>query len=452
MAKSTELATTKAPKAKPIRLNSEKYTTGSVQAFNSKGCRFFLNYKDENGKWKTKNKTYRPAKGTKWSMTAAETELINWVAELDRAEAQAIEDAKHQAEQEAKQAQEKAKRAVTVESYMRAFIKEHAHEHEPRTVSEYDRLLRNHIAPILGDVPIQELDPEKVGAWVTALIEEKHYAPRTVRKAFIILRAGMRQAVERDTLAKDPTRTVNPPKVEKKNPNALDATGRRQVLKFIEIDPSGAYNMAYSFALVMGMRAGEICGLTWRHVDLKNRKLTIAQSLGMDSGARGAARWYIKEPKNAQSRRTLTIPAQLIDPLKARLAEAKKAAFANGMKWQNYYVVGAADGSFMNMDMLSHKWHDTAKVLDLKTTTGEPPRFHDLRHTWATKAVEDGKDIKSISAYMGHKDANMTLNIYASADPEANARTAQGVADSMFEEAAAPAGEIVEFSKTGTED
>lgn len=458
MARKAELATTDKKKAfdrsKSIKTGRTKYKSGSVQNLTTKSCRLYLSYQDEDGKYRAKTKTYRPNDGKALTESKAKEALVKWAAQLEQDEANAAEEAKRVAAEEAERKAVEEKKALTVENYMAAFIHEHANEHEPRTVSEYERLLRNHIAPYLGSYPIDELNPEIVAKWVTDLSDK--YAPRTVRKALIIFRAGMRQAVERDTIAKDPTRTVKPPKVVKDNPNALDANGRAKVLKFIAIEPTNAAYMGYTLALVMGMRAGEICGLTWRHVDLKRKKLNIVQSLGMDSGGKGADRWYIKKPKNEESERLLTIPDQLIEPLEKRLAHAREAAFANGMKWQDYYVIGGDDGSFMNIDSLSAKWHKTAEILELEsnTTTGKRPRFHDLRHTWATKAVEDGTDIKSVSSYMGHKDANMTLNTYASADPAANARTAQSVANSMFEEVQEHAndGEVLTLDKTGTED
>lgn len=436
----------KKKREKPIPIKSPTFSSGSVQSFTSHGCRLYLSYKDEEGKWKFKTKTLRPAKGKKLTQTEARNALALWAEELD---AQAIKE--KEAEEAARRAEEEAaNQKPTVKEYMTEYIKGRM-SIEQRTRSEYEDVLRLRIEPYLGSCRIDKLTPEMVQAWVNELSE--NYAPRSVRKAFVVLRAGMRLAVKRDTLDKDPTRTVETPQIETTNPNALDKAGAARVLKFISIEPSKPAYMGYSLALLMGMRQGEICGLIWRYVDLKKKELKVVQSLGHDLGMRGEGRFYIKEPKNKGSRRTLPIPDQLIEPLSVLQAHAKKAALANGMKWQDYYVIGFDDGSPMNGEMLGARWKNTAKALDLKGSEGVRPTFHDLRHTYATIAIHEGTDIKTISSYLGHKDAAMTLNIYASSDPKAKAQAEQKLADAMFEEMTKRGQDnVITFAKTGTED
>lgn len=420
----------------PITIpNATVYKTGSVQAIQGNTCRLFLSYKDEEtGKWKSKNKTYR-SENEKLTRKEATNALLVWAAELE-------EDLQTAA----------AAKKPTVAEYMRFYIDGRANKIERRTISEYDSLLKVHIAPKLGSYQIDELNPDIVQKWVNDCA--KTHAPRTVRKALVLLRSAMQQAVDRDTLIKNPCRTVEAPKVPHVNPNALDEKGRAKVLQFIAIDPTSAANMGYSLALLMGMRQGEICGLKWRYVDLDNKTLDIVEALSHDNNATGANHWYTKEPKTASSRRTLSIPDQLIEPLKARLAEARESAFSFGMDYRDFYVIGFADGSPMNGNMLSTRWRTTATALELVGIQGERPTFHDLRHTWATKAVADGTDIKTVSSVLGHTNAAMTLNIYASADPAAKKQAAQNVANSMFAEAQKHAkdGEVLEYKPTGTEN
>lgn len=416
------------------------YKKGNIQNLQGNSCRLYLSYKDGDH-WRYKTRTYR-TDGDRLTRTEAVEALIAWGQQL---EAELLE-AERRAEEEARN----KKRVPTVNEYMRAYIDERATSIERRTVSGYESILKRHIAPTLGEYRIDELTPEIVAAWVTECA--KTHAPRTVRKALVLLRSAMQQAVDRETLAKNPTRTVKPPKVPTTNPNALDERGRARVLQFIEIDPASAANVGFSLALVMGMRQGEVCGLKWRYVDLKAKTLDVVETLGRDDGKKGADHWYMKEPKTGGSRRTLSIPDQLVAPLKERLHVAKENAFKLGMDYRDFYVIGGEDGSFMNGDMLSARWHNVAKALELVGIQGTPPTFHDLRHTWATKAVGDGKDIKTVSSTLGHSNAAMTLNIYASADPAAKKETSQSVADSMFEEAHRNrGGSVVDFTKTGTE-
>ena len=83
------------------------------------------------------------------------------------------------------------------------------------------------------------------------------------------------------------------------------------------------------------------------------------------------------------------------------------------------YVIGGLDGRYPTPSVVSREWGQLRDLLGITDANGNPLKFHDLRHTWATIAVQSGADIKSVSAIMGHADASMTLNTYASSDADA---------------------------------
>lgn len=82
-------------------------------------------------------------------------------------------------------------------------------------------------------------------------------------------------------------------------------------------------------------------------------------------------------------------------------------------------------------------------------TQGKEPSFHDLRHTFATTAISEGVDVKSVASILGHTNAAMTLNIYASADPDAKRRAAKTVSEALERK---PKDARVIQLKTGTDD
>lgn len=405
--------------------NATLYKAGSIQGLKGNSCRLYLSYKDPEGVQRKKTRTYKSDTPTLTRDEAIDA-LKAWGMQLE-------------AELQGKAYQPTA---PTVSEYMGAYIEGRAHKIERRTVAEYKSLTNRFIDPALGAYQIDQLQPDLVQKWVNDCA--KDYAPRTVRKALVLLRSAMKQAIERDLIAKDPTRTVEAPKVPTTNPNALGASERAKVLRFVAIEPADPMNMAVSMALLMGMRRGEICALRWRNVDLDAQTLEIREALGRDDTATGSEHWYIKEPKTGGSRRTLYIPDALIDPLRERLGAAKGEAAKFRADYLDYFVVGFADGSPMNGDQLTTKWRATAKALNLVGTQGKTPTFHDLRHTFATAAITNqSADIKTVSSMMGHSNAAMTLNIYASADPEAKRKASQSIAEQMQRE-------VMEQSK-GTE-
>lgn len=412
-----------------------RFTSGNIQKDKKQPntYRLFLNYKDENGKWKAITKTYRPENSKEPSVSATEDLLRAWAEEILNAEADA-EIKRLEEERLAREAAEVIKnQKPTVSEYLAKYI-EARQKAGRRTKSDYRGELKNHIAPYIGNRRLDELEPpDVVQSWIDDLTKE--YEPKTIRKAFILFRAAMQEAVDRDIIDKNPCRTVETPPLPNRNPNALDVTGRAKVLHHIDTDPTSAVNIALSLALLLGMRSGEICGLKWRYVDLQRKQLKVTKALKRDDSAKGSNHWFLGAPKTEKSDRDLDIPEQLIEPLEVRLAEAKKNASEQGLKWQEYFVTGFEDGSPMNGDMLTHRWRDIALQLNLVGIEGKRPTFHDLRHTWTTKAVNDGTDIKTVSSVLGHASAAMTLNVYASADPKAKKQAVHNTANSMFAEA-----------------
>lgn len=340
--------------------------------------------------------------------------------------------------------------AYTVSEYLNAYIEGRSINIERSTASEYRRLA-SMVGEELGSLPLSEVTPEDVEAWVTDL--SKTWAPMTVRKALILLRSAYTQAVERDVVNKNPTRTVRGPKLEQRKPNALDERGRAKLAGFIALDPSTSLNVSYALALYLGMREAEICGLQWRYVDLDNKQIHIEKVIGHEKDRKGAQAHYLKAPKTRGSRRTLPIPSTLLGALKERRASCLEAALKMGLCIDDMFVTGKDDGTFMLTHYLSSKWKNTADVLELIGTEGVRPTFHDLRHTYATAAITNGVDVKTVSAILGHSNAAMTLNIYASADENAKRAGVEAVTEAISAERERHLGDgqVIRFKPTGTE-
>lgn len=416
------------------------------------------------GEWKQLTKTFevrsRPGKNDNTGKTTAENLLSEWLEEVKRAEAEREREERDRALTEA------ARRngpGLTVAEYVQAFIDENAPTWQPSTTSGHRTSLKRLIAPYIGNVRISDLTPVTVAQWRTSLTKDHGYKEITTRKALVLLKAAMKQAVERDILPKDPTRTVKPPKYTKERPNALDATARGQVLAFIDIDPTSPALLGVRLALYTGMREGEICALRWKNVDTKSRTLRVCASIGRaskgdveQSSMKGAAfsGLYMKEPKNASSGRVISYPEEVAHVLEKRRAELKEQCLAAGVPYSpDMFVLGTVDGSPMHPHTLWWRWNAAVTALGLVGTEGKPPTFHDLRHTYATAAIASGVDVKTVSNSMGHTNAAMTLNTYATADPDAARRAAETMAETYKADAekARGRGIIVRFDPTGTE-
>ena len=417
------------------------YTSAQVRERKGRGFVGVINYKDDAGKWRKKEKTLKAKRKRE-----AQKELDAW---RDEMEAEALAEAGRKPD-------------TTVSEYVGRYIDENAGSVEATTVSGYRTLLSRSVAPYIGDIELRALDSDTVAAWVANLSKEKSKA--TATKAFVLLRGALTVAVRRGLIASNPTDTVKKPKTDKANPNALGEVERGRVAAFVDIQPEDPVSIAIRLALYTGMREAEICGLRWRNVDLEGGTLKVVESLGkarkddirrfgecveVYSGV------YLKRPKNAGSVRTIMFPASVAKALKARRATMQAECMAAGVPFDpSMFVCGTVEGKPMHPHNLWRRWNGLVTAMGLIGTEGKPPTFHDLRHTYATAAIANGIDVKTVSNQMGHSNAAMTLNTYASVDPDAARRAADKMGDMLEADAvrAASFGGVVEFGKTGTEN
>lgn len=420
-----------------------KYTAAWIRKGRAGGWHGVLKFKDDSGKWKQKER-----KLSATGKREAQRELEAWRDEMER-EAVLV------ADRTANPA-----RFVTVAGYIEAFIAERAQSVTPTTASGYKQLLNSLIRPAFGDTALEDLTPAQVAAWLTSERERGKYTAVTLRKAFMLLKSAMKQALEREEIAKDPTRTVKAPRPDEGKPNALDERGRGRVAAFLDIEPADPASVAIRLALFCGMRRGEICGLRWRNVDTEGRTLDVVESIGIADKAdlKGNATnldysgLYVKAPKNKKSARTITYPDSVARALRARRASMQADCMAAGIPFNlDMFVCGDIDGQPLHPHQLYRRWTATAEALGLVGTQGRAVTFHDLRHTYATTAIAHGIDVKTVSESMGHTNAAMTLNRYASADPDAARRASETLERAYEAEKIAARGEVIELGKTGTE-
>ena len=190
-------------------------------------------------------------------------------------------------------------------------------------------------------------------------------------------------------------------------------------------------------ALNTGLRQGEVCGLQWRDYDERAGVLWVRRAIGNGKGGE-----YVKEPKTGKARDVATTGR-----LAAFLAGWREHLRAQGFAAEGAeFVIPNANGGFTQAEYVGKEWRALSRALGLVGTEGRPVTFHDLRHTWATLATANKVDIKTISSNLGHANAAMTLNIYASADPDAKRRAAE----TMGRVLTPKEGVVIPF-RTGTE-
>lgn len=259
--------------------------------------------------------------------------------------------------------------------------------------------LRVHVYPDLGDRTIGSITPADIRRLVAKWSED--LAPRSVRRIYGALRAGLNYAVEVDRLARTPCRGIHLPAVEPATAIVPDPV---QLIELADtIDPN--YSAMVWLGAVLGLRWGEVAGLRVGHVDVLRKSVTVAEQVTRGTGGAGD----IGPPKSAAARRTISIPDELADELSAHMKSLQlTGADPEALLFPNH------EGRPLDYSNWRRRvWEPAVENAGL-----DGLNFHDLRRTNATAMVAEGVDVKTAQARLGHSDPRLTLAIYAQATTE----------------------------------
>lgn len=279
-----------------------------------------------------------------------------------------------------------------------------------------------HIRDGFDGVTLERVTHGMAQDWVAGMVAAG-LSPSTVRKAYHLACESCREAVKAGDLKANPFADVRTPKVVSKPPNALDAEARERLVTWVESADECRLSLAVLLALYGGMRQGEICGLRWGDVNLDAGTLWVRRSIG-----RGRTGTYVKEPKTGKAR-DIPLGHTLSRHLTCWNESFRQECVRADVRFDpaGLYVIGTVGGEYYNPGILSREWRTVAVMMNLVGTEGRRCTFHDLRHTFATAAIAAGVDVKTVSSILGHANAAMTLNVYASADPEAKRNAAPAI-------------------------
>ena len=225
---------------------------------------------------------------------------------------------------------------------------------------------------------------------IEAQKQPKGLSAKTVRNIHQIISSALKLAVEQRLIAHNPADGCALPKAERKEMQTLPV---EQLTSFLrEAKDSGVFALYY-IDLTTGLRRGELLGLKWSDIDLEKGDFRVQRQIGRIDGK------IIEMPlKTKNAYRTLPLSADAISVLKMQ-----KCKVGNS-EW----VFPSPTGGPMSPDSVLHMLHRVLKRAGLPKV-----RFHDLRHTFATLALQNGVDIKTVSGMLGHFSAGFTLDTYA---------------------------------------
>ena len=265
------------------------------------------------------------------------------------------------------------------------------------TVESYENFIYRHIIPEIGKIPLCKLTHNDLQQFYAKQKKngrlkniENHgtgLSDRMVRSIHAVCRSALERATADGLVSANVALGC---KLPPKKGREMQILTQKEIVRFLARAKEEGYYEMFLLELTTGMRRGEILGLKWSDLNLRTGTLRIARQISTKGEA---------EPKTRASIRTIILPPEMLTILE----KMKKTAACDWI-----FPSPVNEGEPRSPSAVLKRF----KII-LERSGCKKIRFHDLRHTFATIALENGMDVKTLSAMIGHVSAETTLNTYS---------------------------------------
>ena len=296
----------------------------------------------------------------------------------------------------------------------------------PTTQANYEAKIYQHIIPELGKIPLNQLAQKDLQQFYARmktggrLIRTEQFgkglSDSMVRGLHAACRSALEKAVQEGLIRTNPAVGC---KLPPKRGREMQVLGREELQRFLIQAQAEGYFELFLLDLCTGLRRGELLALQWDDLDFKTGTLTVNKQVYEVKG-----RLQVSVPKTRASIRRLVLPPGVVEVLRAyRETVDSRWMFPSPVKEDVPMTPGAVRRRLQ---------------IILERAGCKKIRFHDLRHTFATLSLENGMDVKTLSAMLGHVSAATTLDIYTHVtgdmQSEAAAKIDRGLGNEVQEE------------------
>lgn len=285
----------------------------------------------------------------------------------------------------------------TLNDWIQIWLDTYVHGNvKTKTYDNYVYAFEKHIKPSIGGFQISRVTNVIIQSFINC-IANQGYSLSTIKKPYIVLNQALKKAVSNQLIAKNPCEGIVLPK---KKPRKVVSMTVEEQEKFESACPDTTYGRMFLFALNTGMRVGEILALTWNDISFQKKYISVEKTVVEVVNRNGSGKKTVlemNETKTTSGIRKIPMSDKAYEILKAQRSLS------------NLFVFESKNGKILNYRNVRRALKKVLDITDIETHI----TMHALRHTFATRLIERGGNIKAISELLGHKNISITLDTYA---------------------------------------